>query len=160
MATTPEVLILPDGRMDRKNAATYLGNAPKTLAQYASKGVGTPLYQARPRLVLQRRPGRLDRRRQGIQHGGRAPGGGDYLMNANEKAAGVLDTPATAQENVHRDSTQKRFANLQANAVQAGITLLADSTPRYLVSRWGLSSELPDLDSAARWLARTTRARA
>ena len=40
MATTPEVLILPDGRMDRKNAAIYLGNAPKTLAQYASKGIG------------------------------------------------------------------------------------------------------------------------
>lgn len=40
MATTPEVLILPDGRMDRRNAATYLGNAPKTLAQYASKGIG------------------------------------------------------------------------------------------------------------------------
>lgn len=40
MATIPEILILPDGRMDRRNAATYLGNAPKTLAQYASKGIG------------------------------------------------------------------------------------------------------------------------
>lgn len=40
MATTPEILILPDGRMDRRNAAKYLGNAPKTLAQYASKGIG------------------------------------------------------------------------------------------------------------------------
>ena len=40
MATTPEVLILPDGRMDRKNASRYLGRAPKTLAQWAVKGVG------------------------------------------------------------------------------------------------------------------------
>ncbi|RCW65168.1 hypothetical protein [Pseudorhodoferax soli] len=40
MATTPEVLVLPDGRMDRKNASKYLGNAPKTLAQWAVKGVG------------------------------------------------------------------------------------------------------------------------
>jgi hypothetical protein len=40
MTTTPEVLVLPDGRMDRRNAAAYLGCAPKTLAQYASKGTG------------------------------------------------------------------------------------------------------------------------
>lgn len=40
MLTTPEVLILPDGRMDRRNAAAYVGNAPKTMAQYASKGIG------------------------------------------------------------------------------------------------------------------------
>ena len=49
MTTTPEVLILPDGRMDRRNAAAYLGNAPKTLAQYASKGTG-PKFVKRGRV--------------------------------------------------------------------------------------------------------------
>lgn len=38
--TQVEVQILPDGRMDRKSAGRYLGNAPKTLAQWAVKGVG------------------------------------------------------------------------------------------------------------------------
>ena len=82
-------------------------------------------------------------------------------MDANEKAAGVLDTPATAQQNVHRNSTQKRFANLQANAAQAGITLPADdSPPRYLVTRWGLSRELADLDAVEDWLDQVTGRRA
>ncbi len=40
MTTTPEVLVLPDGRMSRRNAALYLGCAPKTLAQYATQGTG------------------------------------------------------------------------------------------------------------------------
>ena len=34
------VRILPDGRMDRKNAATYLGRKPKTLAMWAMNGKG------------------------------------------------------------------------------------------------------------------------
>jgi hypothetical protein len=38
------VRVLPDGRMDRKNAAEYLGHAEKTLAQWATQGKG-------PRLV-------------------------------------------------------------------------------------------------------------
>lgn len=38
--TTPQVLVLPDGRMDRRNAGKYLGNASKTLAQWAVKGIG------------------------------------------------------------------------------------------------------------------------
>lgn len=37
---TPDITILPDGRMDRKNAARYLGVAVKTLAIWASKGIG------------------------------------------------------------------------------------------------------------------------
>lgn len=48
MITTPEVLVRPDGRMDRKNAATYVGLAEKTLAQYASHGTG-------PRFIKQGR---------------------------------------------------------------------------------------------------------
>jgi hypothetical protein len=34
------VRVLPDGRMDRKNAAKYLGHAEKTLAQWATQGRG------------------------------------------------------------------------------------------------------------------------
>lgn len=40
---TPRVFLHPDGRMDRKNAALYLGCAPKTLADWAMKGIG-PKY--------------------------------------------------------------------------------------------------------------------
>jgi predicted DNA-binding transcriptional regulator AlpA len=35
-----DVVILPDGRMDRKNAALYLGLSVKTLATHAVKGTG------------------------------------------------------------------------------------------------------------------------
>ena len=35
-----DVTILPDGRMDRKNAALYLGLSVKTLAMHAVKGTG------------------------------------------------------------------------------------------------------------------------
>lgn len=34
------VFIHPDGRMDRKNTAIYLGFAPKTLADWATKSIG------------------------------------------------------------------------------------------------------------------------
>jgi Helix-turn-helix domain len=34
------VVILPDGRMNRKNAALYLGLSEKTLAMHASRGTG------------------------------------------------------------------------------------------------------------------------
>ena len=34
------VRVLPDGRLDRKNAAAYLGRAPKTLAQWKLQGRG------------------------------------------------------------------------------------------------------------------------
>ena len=40
---TLHVFIHPDGRMDRKNAARYLGCSPKTLADWALKGIG-PRY--------------------------------------------------------------------------------------------------------------------
>ena len=35
-----DVIILPDGRMDRKNAARYLGLSVKTLAMHACRGTG------------------------------------------------------------------------------------------------------------------------
>jgi hypothetical protein len=34
------VIILPDGRLDRKNAARYLGRAEKTLAEWHRLGKG------------------------------------------------------------------------------------------------------------------------
>jgi hypothetical protein len=34
------VRVLPDGRLDRKNAALYLGRSPKTLAQSVQQGKG------------------------------------------------------------------------------------------------------------------------
>jgi hypothetical protein len=39
----PRLFVHPDGRMDRKNAAIYLGFSPKTLADWAVKAVG-PRY--------------------------------------------------------------------------------------------------------------------
>jgi hypothetical protein len=36
----PRVRILPDGRMTRKDAATYIGVAEKTLAMWAVNGKG------------------------------------------------------------------------------------------------------------------------
>ena len=38
----PRVRVLPDGRMTRENAATYLGLKPKTLAMWAMEGKGPP----------------------------------------------------------------------------------------------------------------------
>ena len=49
MTKTVEVLVLPDGRMDRRNAAAYLGNAAKTLAQWAYRGEG-PKFVKRGRV--------------------------------------------------------------------------------------------------------------
>ena len=36
----PSVLVLPDGRMDTKNAAVYCGLSMKTLAMWRSQGTG------------------------------------------------------------------------------------------------------------------------
>jgi hypothetical protein len=38
--STVPVTILPDGRMDRKNAARYCGFSEKTLAMHACRGTG------------------------------------------------------------------------------------------------------------------------
>lgn len=85
-------------------------------------------------------------------------------MNINEKAAEVLNTLATAQENVQGDFTAKRFATLRARAAIAGVTLYAiendHGAPRYIVSRWNLTRELSSLDAVERWLDLTTGRRA
>ncbi|MGH8647384.1 MAG: helix-turn-helix domain-containing protein [Gammaproteobacteria bacterium] len=46
---TISVLVLPDGRMDTKNAARYLGLREKTLAMLRSAGEG-PAYVKRGRV--------------------------------------------------------------------------------------------------------------
>lgn len=43
------LMVYPDGRMDRKNAALYLGLSPKTLAMYACRGKG-PRFIRRGRI--------------------------------------------------------------------------------------------------------------
>jgi len=40
LLSTIAVIILPDGRMDRKNAALYCGLSEKTLAMHACRGTG------------------------------------------------------------------------------------------------------------------------
>jgi len=49
------VQILPDGRLDRANAAIYLGRSPKTLAEWGRLGLGPRSF-----LVGGRRFYRLD----------------------------------------------------------------------------------------------------
>jgi hypothetical protein len=40
MVEQVKVIVLPDGRLDRKNAAAFLGRETKTLADWATKGIG------------------------------------------------------------------------------------------------------------------------
>jgi hypothetical protein len=44
------VRVLPDGRMDRANAAAYLGYAPKTLAIWLGQGKGPRYVKASGRV--------------------------------------------------------------------------------------------------------------
>lgn len=54
MATSEiEIIVMPDGRMDRRNAAAYLGFSEKTLAQWACKGIG-PKFIKRGRVWYRR----------------------------------------------------------------------------------------------------------
>ena len=64
------------------------------------------------------------------------------------------DTPGTAAPE------EKRLATLTARAALAGVALIADSTPRYLVTRWGLTRELDSLDALERWLEQVAGERA
>ena len=40
------IRVLPDGRMDRANAAKYLNRSPKTLATWAMERKGPPVHRA------------------------------------------------------------------------------------------------------------------
>ncbi len=46
---TVDVIVLPDGRLDSKNAAAYMGLSPKTLAMMRCQGTG-PQYIKRGRV--------------------------------------------------------------------------------------------------------------
>jgi hypothetical protein len=48
------VRVLPDGRMDRDNAARYLGRAAKTLAQWKTNGKGPPSKRVGGRIFYYR----------------------------------------------------------------------------------------------------------
>ena len=65
-----EVVILPDGRMDRKNAALYLGLAVRTLAMHATRGTGPSFIKRGRALLFPRRSGQLA---EGSAFGGLAP---------------------------------------------------------------------------------------
>lgn len=43
------IRVLPDGRMDRKNAAKYLNRKSKTLAMWAMSGTGPPVHKVQGR---------------------------------------------------------------------------------------------------------------
>ena len=51
--TAQKIVILPDGRMDTKNAARYLGLSEKTIAMMRSAGTG-PVYVKRGRVFYYR----------------------------------------------------------------------------------------------------------
>ncbi len=84
------------------------------------------------------------------------------MSAANGKAAGMLPTPATAQETTHREFTpeQKRLATLTARAALAGVVLHAIENDYgatvYIVTRWAMTRELADLNAVEAWLDRVT----
>ena len=57
----------------------------------------------------------------------------------------------------------KRLATLTAACALAGVTMIASTDdrgrPTYIVSRWALTRELPDLDAVEAWLDRVTGGR-
>ncbi len=48
-----KVAVFPDGRVDRKNAAAFLGREPKTLAEWHSKGIGPRSFLVGGRVFYQ-----------------------------------------------------------------------------------------------------------
>lgn len=72
------------------------------------------------------------------------------MHGANEKAAGVLDTLATAQEITHLDSTaeHKKAATMAAQFALKGhcmrVNTRQDGTISYVVSRWSQSRHFTD----------------
>ena len=49
------IRVLPDGRMDRENAARYLDRKPKTLAMWTMEGKGPPTHKAGGRVFYLRK---------------------------------------------------------------------------------------------------------
>ena len=83
------------------------------------------------------------------------------MIQAKEKAAWVLDTPETAQQNTHSNSTpdQTRLTSLRTKAAKAGVQIHAfddEDTGKtfFVVSRWNLTRQLDSLNSIEKWLDR------
>lgn len=51
---TIRIRILPNGRMDRENAAKYLNRKPKTLAMWSMQGKGPTVHRAGGRVFYYR----------------------------------------------------------------------------------------------------------
>ncbi len=49
------IRVLPGGRMDRVNAARYLGRRPKTLSMWTLEGKGPPAHKAGGRVFYLKR---------------------------------------------------------------------------------------------------------
>ena len=87
-------------------------------------------------------------------------------MSGHEKAVGVLDTPSTALTKSNTltvapaKNLDKQYATQQARCALAGVSLHRLENDHgntvYIVSRWALTRELPDLDAVSAWLDRVT----
>jgi len=87
-------------------------------------------------------------------------------MTGHEKAAGVLNTPTTANFKIDTpilSPTEKQFSTQRARAALAGVTLHELDNDHgetvYIVSRWAMTRELADLGAVEAWLDRVTGAR-
>ncbi len=83
------------------------------------------------------------------------------MIQAKEKAAWVLDTPETAQQDTRPNFTpdQADLTRLRAKAAKAGVQIHAfddEDTGKtfFVVSRWNLTRQLDSLNSIEKWLDR------
>ena len=82
------------------------------------------------------------------------------------RAVGVLDTPSTALTKSNTaivtpaENLGKHYATQQARCALAGVSLhrLENDHGKtvFIVSKWALTRELPDLDAVSAWLDRVT----
>ena len=87
-------------------------------------------------------------------------------MNTTHEKAAEVGTPATALTKSNTatltpvENLGKPFENLRARCALTGVTLHRIENDHgktiYIVSRWNVTRELPDLESVARWLEKVT----
>jgi hypothetical protein len=78
-----------------------------------------------------------------------------------KRVAGALTLTATTYSAIETVAQQaKRLSTLTARCAFAGVTLYPIENDHgktvYIVSRWALTRELPDLDAVERWLDKVT----
>ncbi|MGR4870093.1 hypothetical protein ACIPRI_14665 [Variovorax sp. LARHSF232] len=75
--------------------------------------------------------------------------GWEFAKENREKQAGIIGAD---------ELTRKRESTLTAECALVGVALIPSTNDRgarvYVVTRWALCKELPDLDSVEAWLAR------